>query len=761
MAVNEKETRYELKKFHDTKIWVEKELIRIKKKCEEYETKVANLKKSSGGTYSTELLLAQNVQAFAEKDLHKYSEGRENPYFARIDFKEKLRDVESFYIGKFGLIDEAENEEVVIDWRAPLANLYYSGTFGPASYRAPIGEISGELLLKRKFQVKDGEIANVFDEGVNELIVPASEDGGELVDEFLKLNLEENMSKKLKDVVTTIQQEQNDIIRAFKNKPIIIQGSAGSGKTTVALHRLAYLVYTYGDEMNNRNILVVAPNELFLNYISDILPNLGVSNVKQVTFENLCQEITKVKMKIITKDKKLSEIIEGDDVEGIKYITTSSKIKGTMTYKTILDRLIRNLERENIDVEDIKIEGFTLYSAKDIRRLYIKDLVKLPINKRKDEIQKYFKGKLKGRLEKFKEEIENEYFFKINDIKSKKDLSEEEQRKEIIKTYDERDELIKQLKPKAVKVLNSFFKEWKSINPVEGYVRLFNDEEIFERATDNCIPKKLADYMRDEINSNLEKKVLDSDDLTAITYLDIVLNGLGTEEYIHTVIDEAQDYSFLQMVILKEVSKNNSMTIVGDIGQGIYSYKGINSWESLISKVFNDEANYITLTQSYRSTVEIIEFANIVLEKQQLNVKPAMPILRHGMIPKVIEVEDNKDVEVIDSLVEEIHGVNKKTIAIVCKDFDQCRSLHKIINKKSAFKWDLIGEEQDNMDVNNLIIPSYMTKGLEFDAVMIYDCDNLNYKDNDLDKKLLYVALTRALHMEYVLYKGEITPLLK
>lgn len=761
MAVNEKETRYELEKFHDTKMWVEKELIRIKKKCEEYETKVANLKKSSGGTYSTELLLAQNVQAFAEKDLHKYSEGRENPYFARIDFKEKLRDIESFYIGKFGLIDEAENEEVVIDWRAPLANLYYSGTFGPASYRAPIGEINGELLLKRKFQVKDGEIVNIFDEGVNELIVPTSEDGEELVDEFLKLNLEENMSKKLKDVVTTIQQEQNDIIRAFKNKPIIIQGSAGSGKTTVALHRLAYLVYTYGDEMNNRNILVVAPNELFLDYISDILPNLGVSNVKQVTFENLCQEITKVKIKIITKDKKLSEIIESDDVERIKYITTSSKIKGTMTYKTILDRLIRNLERENIDVEDIKIEGFILYSAKDIRRLYIKDLVKLPINKRKDEIQKYFKGKLKSRLEKFKEEIENEYFFKIKDIKSKTDLSEEEQRKEIIKTYDERDELIKQLKPKAVKVLNSFFKEWKSINPLEGYVRLFNDEEIFARATDNCIPKKLADYMRDEINSNLEKKVLDSDDLAAITYLDIVLNGLSTEEYIHTVIDEAQDYSFLQMVILKEISKNNSMTIVGDIGQGIYSYKGISSWKSLISKVFNDESNYITLTQSYRSTVEIIEFANIVLEKQQLNVKPAMPILRHGMIPKIIEVEDNTEIRVIDSLVEEIHGANKKTIAIVCKDFDQCRSLHKIINKKSAFKWDLIGEEQDNMDVNNLIIPSYMTKGLEFDAVIVYDCDSLNYKDNDLDKKLLYVALTRALHMEYVLYKGEITPLLK
>ena len=761
MAVNERETKVEIEKFNDTKKWIEKELIRIKKKCEEYETKIAALKKSSGGTYSTELLLAENVQAFAEKDLHKYSEGRTNPYFARIDFKEKLRDVESFYIGKFGLIDETENEEVVIDWRAPLANLYYSGTFGPASYRAPIGEISGELLLKRKFQVKDGEIVNIFDEGINELIVPMSGDGEELVDEFLKVNLEENMSKKLKDVVTTIQREQNDIIRAFKNRPIIIQGSAGSGKTTVALHRLAYLVYTYGDEMNNKNILVVAPNELFLDYISDILPNLGVSNVKQITFENLCKEITKMKMKIITKDKKLAEIIESNDEERIKYITTASKIKGTMTYKTILHRLIRILERENIEVEDISIEGFTLFTAKDIKRLYISDLVKLPINKRKDEIQKYFKNKLKDRLERVKEEIEHEYFFKIKDIKSKASVSEEDKRKEIIKIYDERDELIKQLKPKAVKALKTFFKEWRNINPLEGYLRLFNDAQTFEKATDNCIPKKLADFMKKEINYNLEKKVMDSDDLTAVTYLDIVLNGLSTEEYIHTVIDEAQDYSLLQMEILKEISKNNSMTIVGDLGQGIYNYKGINSWESFISKVFNEDATYITLSQSYRSTVEIIEFANIVLEKQQLNVKPAVPILRHGMVPQIIRIKDKEELEVIGSLVNEIHKANKKTIAIVCKDFNQSKNLHNKLNKQSSSKWDLIGEEQDNMDVVNLIIPSYMAKGLEFDAVIVYDCDSKNYKDKDLDKKLLYVALTRALHMEYVLYKDELTPLLK
>jgi len=686
--------------------------------------------------------------------LHKYNESKDNPYFARIDFKEKIRDVESFYIGKFGLIDEVKNEEVVIDWRAPLANLYYSGTFGAASYTAPMGEIQGDLLLKRKFQVKDGKIVNIFDEGVNELIVPVSEDGEELVDEFLKINLEENMSKKLKDVVNTIQREQNEIIRAYKNKPIIIQGSAGSGKTTVALHRLAYLVYTYGDEMNNRNILVVAPNQLFLDYISDILPNLGVSNVKQSTFEELCSAILNIKYKIITKDKKLAHIMECKDEEEIKYITASSKIKGTMTYKTIMDRFIKYLERKSSEVEDILVDEYILFSAKEIKRLYIKDLENLPINKRKDEINKYFKGKLKNRIEEIKEKIENIYFFKIKDIKDRKDISEEDKRKEIIKTYDERDELIAGLKTKGSKALKEFFGSWKKISVVD------NDEEAFSSVTDNCLPKKLADYMRDEINNNIATKNIDCDDLTALTYLQLKLEGVVGENYIHTVIDEAQDYSLMQFNVLKEISKNNSMTIVGDLGQGIYNYKGINSWESLVEKVFSEDATYITLSQSYRSTVEIIEFANRVLEKQKLNIKPALPILRHGDEPRVINAKEDEEIRVIDSLLEEIYSKNKKTVAIICKTYTECKELHKRLKKESKYKWELIEESQSKLDIDNLLIPSYMTKGLEFDATIVYNCDEDMYRNEVLDKKLLYVALTRALHLQYVMYKESLSSLL-
>lgn len=760
MGINAKDTDYEKKKFKDTKAWVSIEKAKTIEKCKAYEEKTAVLKKSAGGSYSIDLILAENTEALGKKNLKKLTESENNPYFARIDFKEKLRSVESFYIGKFGLIDEDKMEEIVIDWRAPIANLYYSGTFGPASYKAPIGEINGELLLKRKFQVKNGEIVNIFDEGIDEIIVPASEDGEELIDEFLKLNLEENMNKKLKDVVTTIQREQNEIIRAYKNKPIIIQGSAGSGKTTVALHRLAYLVYTYGDEMDNKNILVVAPNELFLDYISDILPNLGVSNVKQTTFEKLCCDYLGAFNKLITKDHKLAAIIEEKEEENVKYITAASKIKGTISFKVMMDRLVKYLEKENAALSDILVDEFVLFSKEEINKLYLKDLINLPINKRRIEIEKYFKGKLKNKVEDAQRAIEDSFFFKIKDIKADKSFSEENRRKKIIEIYDERDGIIKQLKPKATKALKEYFNTWKNIDPIKAYYNFFEQEEVFNNITTGAIPQKLASYMREEVLKNKLNEVIDSDDLSAMTYLKLRLEGLQEEKYIHTVIDEAQDYSMMQLQVLKEFSQNNSMTIVGDLGQGIYSYKGINSWEGLISKVFKEEATYITLSQSYRSTVEIIEFANKALEKQELGIKPAAPILRHGPKPQLIRYEELNEIKIVDTIVQEVKERGKRSIAVIAKDLKQAMKIYKRLQKSSTYNWFILDDSQSALEEDLIIIPSYMTKGLEFDATIVYDCDNENYKDNLIDKKLLYVALTRALHLEYIMYQENSTSLI-
>lgn len=760
MAIEKSEMNLELKKFEEVRDWVIIEENKTSKKYKEYEEKISDLKKSSGGSFSNDLILAERIFQFAEKNLNKYKEASVQPYFARIDFREKRYNTETFYIGKFGLNNELKNEEIVIDWRAPIANLYYSGTYGESQYISPEGIIEGELKLKRKFLVRDEKLIDAFDEGINEIILKNSVEGNELIDEFLKINLEQSISSKLKDVVATIQKEQNEIIRAYKNKAMIIQGSAGSGKTTVALHRLAFLVYTYNEILEYEEILVVAPNEIFLDYISEVLPNLGVYTVTQSTFESLCASLINYKGKIYTKDKKLSYLMEDSDEEDKKYLAAVSKIKGSLNFKIILDRYIKYLEKKDVEVDDIKIDEYILYSEKEIKKLYIRDLKHLPIAKRKNEINRYFKQKLKDKLESVQSQVEDNYSFKIKDIKCKENLNDEEKRKVIIELYDERDKFIKELRQKGNKALKDFFNKWQNEKLISIYYNLYSNEEIFNEITDNKIPSKLVKYIVNTSQKNIKDKIIDSEDLSHMVYLKIALEGIDSK-YIHVIVDEAQDYSCFEMLILKLLSKQNSLTIVGDLGQGIYSHKGIDSWEKLIRSVFEGDATYISLTQSYRSTVEIIDFANIVLDKQDLNLTPAKPVLRHGDKPKIIKIENTIDgINKIDKIVKEVEDINKKTVAIICKTYKQCTEILKELKVQSNYQWSMIDENDSGIKGNRIIIPSYMTKGLEFDATIVYNCDEENYGENNLDKKLLYVNLTRALHREYIMYKGNLSKLI-
>lgn len=589
MTISKKEMEFEKHKLKETKEWLNKQVSLAAEKEEELEKKVSMLKKSSGGTYSEELALTQQVYEFANKNLQKYSEAVYKPYFARIDFREYRRDKESYYIGRFGLSDNSAGEEKVIDWRAPIADLYYSGEQGEVSFKSPIGFIEGELSLKRKFLIKNQKLENAFDEGINDIILKSSNDESEenaLVDEFLKINLEESIGSKLKDVVATIQKEQNEIIRASKNTVMIIQGSAGSGKTTVALHRLAYLMYKYSENLSTYEILIVAPNKLFLDYISDILPSLGVSGVKQSTFEDIVCSILKYSGKIYTKDMKFSSVMEETNKEKVKLITTSSRFKGSMTYKSIMDRYLKYIEKQDIQVGDIVVSEHVLFNSMEINRLYSKDLIHYPVNKRKQEIKRYFNLKLKNLIPEIMEKIDHTYESSIQNVKrsNQDDLSK---RKKIIELYDTRDEEKKKLKVNAKKAIDEYFKEWSQKSVIELYFNLLKDEDIFNELTEGKINTKLYEFIKEEAVNNMNDNIIDSDDLAALLYLKVKIEGLDKIAFSHIVIDEAQDYSNFQLLMLKNIAVNDSFTIVGDIGQGIYYYKGIESWQKLIEEVFN------------------------------------------------------------------------------------------------------------------------------------------------------------------------------
>ncbi|MGL5574719.1 MAG: RNA polymerase recycling motor HelD [Sarcina sp.] len=747
----------------DTKLWLDLEIERIKKEENDMKERVSALEKDSKGAYNQELDINKKLYNIVKKNMISYEEAREKPYFAKIDFREYRKDPETFYIGKTGLGDMENGEEKVIDWRAPIADLYYSGTQGEAYYVAPSGVIEGELKTKRKFLFnKNNDIEKCFDEGINEIILKAQGDEENvLIDEFLKVNLEESTGNKLKEVVATIQKEQNDIIRADKSFPMIIQGSAGSGKTTVALHRLAYLMYRHKESLTGDDILVVAPNKIFLDYISEVLPNLGVDKVPQMTFEELAIKRLALKGSLISKDKKLVKIIEDSDKNEMKYIKNESKLKGTLGFKSLLDRYIRVLERNDSQIDDIKVDKYSLFNSNEIKRLFLKDLVNYPINKRKDEIKRYFEKKLGQKILDVLNKVDFQYEYTIS--RTKKIIEDEvERRREVIKLYDERDNKKVEIKKEAKAAFNKYFEDWKGISTKNIYAELFTDDEILTEVTSGKIPQKLVEYIKENLKNNLDSNLIDTDDLAAMLYLEFKIAGLNEEDmFKHIVIDEAQDYSPLQLEVISMMSRGRSLTIVGDIGQGIYSYKGINSWENILENLYKEKGIYKTLTQSYRSTVEIINFANRVLKKQENYPKPAIPVLRHGMEPQIKEFKVIKDfAEEVDKIVEKVKGEGKISVAIVCKTLKECKRLKENIKKYSKNEFIIVKNDDKKLELDLIIIPSYLTKGLEFDCTIVYNLNEENYSDNELDKKLLYVILTRALHYEYIFYKGEVSNLI-
>lgn len=758
MAIEKSEFELEDKKLDEAEKWIDDQIKIAKENDKELEDKIADLKKQSKGRYNEELEISEKLYDITHKNLEKYLEAKPVPYFARIDFREKRSvNVESYYIGKFGLGDNTNGEEKVIDWRAPIADIYYSGTQGEVTYKIPNGYVDGELYLKRKFIIKEAELKDAFDEGINEIILKsAGNEENALTDEFLRINLEENISGKLKDIVATIQKEQNDIIRSERNAALVVQGSAGSGKTTIALHRLAYLLYKYSKNLSGKDVLVIAPNRLFLDYISDVLPGLGANKVKQVTFEDMAMKLLNLKGKIYSKDKKLADVLEESDDKKRKFITASSNLKGSALFKEIIDEYLKYIEKKDSEIEDIKVENYLLFDKKEIKRLFVGDMSHLPIDKRKDEIKKYFELKINDKIISICEKISFNYEYNIARIKKTMEDGVE-RRKKLIQLYDGRDSRKKEITRLARKSMDDYFENWKHTDTEKLFGEFFNSKEVMNEVIGGKVPSRLLKYMIDEFNSNTQNDIVDADDLAIMLYIKFNIEPINEKSvYKHIVIDEAQDYSIFQFSAIRKLSLNDSFTIVGDLGQGIYFYKGIDNWQDLNSHVFKENFKYVALTQSYRSTVEIINFANEILKKQSNGLKPAKPVLRHGNKPEVIEFKSNKEFsEKVDDIVSYVENAGKKTIAVVGKNHAECKKIKDYLRRYGKYDWKLIKDNEKNYDLTRVVIPSYMTKGLEFDCTIVYNCSDSDYADNELDKKILYVVLTRALHFEYVFYNGK------
>lgn len=627
-------------------------------------------------------------QAFTtiDKKLKELTILKESPYFGRVTFNDlEFDQKDTLYVGRFGVTPEGSYEPVIVDWRAPVASLFYHGSLGEASYTSPDGPIKCDIEGRRQIIVKKGELKGVFDSAID------------VKDDILQMVLSNNSSDKLKDVIMTIQQEQDEIIRKERTSNIVVNGVAGSGKTTIALHRVAYLLYNYRKELEDK-VLILGPNGIFMEYISQVLPSLGEVGVKQETFASFALKEMDSELYIMSFDKYLEKILSED-----KEFIEDAKYKNSYEIIEDLDNLVKEMDKDYFHVEDVKYFGDLVISKEEIEEMFNKHYEYMPLFRRSEKIKRIILSKIKDKRDEKVWEL-NEELRKEKEKLTPEELLIEENNLEFRRKLRIR-EIVKEVMDSRAKL-------------------------------DSWISREDVLDIYDRFNGN--KKEYTINDLAPILYLAIKLEGKkATKDYRHVVIDEAQDYSPLQFKVVRELTGTKYFTVVGDVNQRLIKYSDLAPMMEL-GKIFDDvNPDIYNLNKSYRSTYEIMEYANKYLDEDRI-----IPIVRHGK--PVEEIEFHNDEELSESIIEslkEFSNEGLESIAIITRDKEELEKVYNLIsNKVHLVKF-------DNEDVlykgGNVIIPSYFAKGLEFDGVIIVDNGSSKDENEDLIK---YIMSTRALH---------------
>lgn len=621
-----------------------------------------------------------------------------SPYFARIDFKFDDEDeFEKIYIERSSLRKNSYQEMYVYDWRSPIASVFYRFMTGEAFYDAPCGRVTGELNLKRQYEIKNGILEYFFDSDV------------QIVDEFLRQLLSQNTTAKMKAIVETIQHEQDVVIRDMENDLLMVQGVAGSGKTSIALHRAAYLMYQgLQTKLSANNIMIISPNSIFEQYISNVLPELGEDNVISSVFEDILSELLNGR-KIQSRNDFLENLIVNSKYKEIS--RNSIEFKTSSFFREILDQFLIDIPRQWIEFEDVYYEGKCVVSGQ-ILKDKILGRPETPLGIKLEQLEDYILEQIfgtgKGR------------------------------------GHKEEKNLIKQEIQKFIK-----------IDIVELYKILFSNEAYFYSLLQNSNPSQNIKNIWKYTKENLEADSLYYDDAIAIAYLYLKIYGTNKYKNIkQVVIDEAQDYYPLQYEIFNLLFSNAKFTILGDMKQTLAKKEDISFYEQ-IQKILNKKkSSLIMLDKSFRCTNEILNFSLKFIE-QSSQIKS---FNRNGDSPKVY-IADNSEI-FIDEIVKEIKLCQEKgfqSICLICKTEKNSTYLFNKIKHKLDIQLIKNGSVSDLQGV--FILPVYMSKGLEFDTVLICDADSQNYHDED-DKNLLYVACTRALHKLSLFCENEVSPLI-
>ncbi|MBQ9927410.1 MAG: DUF4968 domain-containing protein [Lachnospiraceae bacterium] len=648
-----------------------------------------------------------------KRALMRNQKAQKKPYFGRIVFWDETEEKEeSLYIGRGGISEDATHQ-VVIDWRAPVANAYYENGLGRCSYPAPDGgDFPIDLKLKRTYEIENGKLIDYFD---TEVIAN---------DDLLTKYLAKNKQAVLGEIIATIQKEQNEIIRKSPYHNMIVQGVAGSGKTTVAMHRISYILYNYQERFKPDDFYIVGSNRILLEYITGVLPDLDVYGIRQMTMEELF-----VRLLYEDWDDKKYRIRRNAEAD------FGSNVRGTYAWFHDLEGFCRRLEQEKIPAKTIFLnpkqfveglqDGKTGVFDETIGKcVNPKDLITILSA---DDIEKYI-------LQNPTVSVQN----KINMLNER---------------------LISKLKDEFLgKGVKYTKEEQKAI--IRAYRGRFG-RNIWKYSIFDMYHDFLMEQIEKGIMIEIPHREFDVYDLAALAYLyKRVKETEVISEAHHVVIDEAQDFGMMAYAVLKYCIKDCTYTIMGDVSQNIHFGYGLNDWEELRTLMLSGErAHFGILKKSYRNTVEISEFAMNILHHGRFAAYPAEPIIRHGKDVVVQRCDDREE------LIKETAGICRKwlssgldTVAVICRSEKEAKKAAAELSKYvKVAESDLEKAVYEN---GVMVLPVAYTKGLEFDAVLILNPDRGDYPVDDGHAKLLYVAATRALHELCVLYERDLTGLI-
>ena len=656
---------------------------------------------------------------FTRKLEEKYEQMLSSPYFGRMDFIENNDDeVEKFYIGISNLINE-EYDFLVYDWRAPVSSMFYEYEIGKAKYECPEGIINGKINLKRQYKINNGKVEYMFDSDIN------------IEDDVLQEILGKSTDNKMKAIVTTIQREQNQVIRNEEYKNLIVQGPAGSGKTSVALHRIAYLLYKHREKIKPQNIVIFSPNDIFNDYISNVLPQLGEENMYQTTFKDYMNTSLGTEFKKEDYGQMMEYIFGHKDLYNYETRIKNIKFKSSLEFINILKEYLSYLEKKDRNFKDIMIKDKLIISSKEIKELFYKDYASLPLKRRLQKIKNRIQFLMEPYEKELIEEVANE-LLNSDSTMTKKEIMNRSRpivRNQIIDVHNE-------------------------INRISKFDLLDIYKKLFEKL-DNFYKGSNIKEIKYYTLKNLKYKKLNYEDQIALLYLKGAMGDLpGTSEIKYAIIDEAQDYTPLQYEILNNLFKSANMTILGDLQQSINPYMNLGSYNNIAHIFPKDNTCLINLTKSYRSTMEITKFARRILNKEITDEY----VERRGEEPVIFSLPTEEAIK--EKLLEDIK-VHKekgyKSIGIITRTVKEAKEVYSFLKDKAPVK--AILKDNDEYVSGIVVIPAYLAKGLEFDVALIYNAGDKNYNCEE-ERLLLYTACTRALHVLAIYYSGEITPLL-